>query len=123
MKSKMPIAIFLLLDKPVDENSQAAISRKLPSSMNLVWAGLLAGVALLTRYNAVAFALTGGLFLLFTGGGRLIKKLQRTLVYSIIGTNPIGNLDYCGCNPNANNRLAPHGISFTGYSCTGQFLE
>ena len=56
----------------------------------LVWSGLLAGLAILTRYNAVAFGITGGLFLLFSGKIAPVKKLLRSALFAVLSLIPVG---------------------------------
>jgi hypothetical protein len=58
-------------------------------SLHLVLAGVLVGLAVFTRYNAIAFAITGGLFLLLAGKEKAVKKLVRTIVYSVLALLPI----------------------------------
>ncbi len=59
-------------------------------SSALIWSGVLAGLAILTRYNAIAFGITGGLFLLFTGKLNWVKRLFRTAIFAILSLTPIG---------------------------------
>ena len=59
-------------------------------SGSLVLGGVLAGLAILTRYNAVAFGIAGGLFLLFYGKFRTVKRLLRTALFAVLSLFPVG---------------------------------
>ncbi|GEM_PF-509922 len=99
-----PLALFLgfislfYLEKvlwKVSDISQEAVSAEqnanssLTISLYLLLAGIFAGVAILTRYNAVAFAIAGGLFLLFSRKEKTVRKIIRTVVYSLLALLPI----------------------------------
>lgn len=56
----------------------------------LVLSGLLSGLAILTRYNAAAFGITGGLFLLFSGKLPRLKRLLRSALFAVLSLLPVG---------------------------------
>lgn len=61
----------------------------MPFSSSLVWAGVLAGLSILTRYNAIAFGIAGGLVLLFAGAQKFMSRLIRTAVFSLLALIPV----------------------------------
>jgi hypothetical protein len=99
-----PLALFLgfasvfCLEKAMWKTSDvsqehASVEQNVKSSsslsLNLLLAGILSGAAILTRYNAIAFAITGGLFLLFDGKEKALRKIIRTVVYSVLALLPV----------------------------------
>lgn len=64
--------------------------RKDGSTDALAWSGMLAGLAILTRYNAAAFGITGGLFLLFSGKMAFVKRMARSALYAVLSLLPVG---------------------------------
>lgn len=83
-------AIWKISDVKQEEASKKQNAKSSSAlSLYLLPAGIFAGAAILTRYNAVAFAITGGLFLLFSGKEKAARKVFRTVVYSILALLPI----------------------------------
>ncbi len=80
-----PVFILLTLmaliqaDKYLDEGRRSA----------LVWAGIFAGLACLTRYAGVAVVVTVGLLLISQRAAALPQKLRRAVLYGLIAAAPI----------------------------------